>query len=756
MTNLDNDVLEARLRETLRFVAAGPIGPGQMPAVAGRPRPRIARRVTAVLMAAAILVVFFVPLPHVSLFKSLVAPAKVATPSPVGVVSGIAALSSLERLELAAANKAWAGVGSSSLPVLVGTSVQMSPNAGFTNGDTKLAFGLGRITAPTRFPSSPVRDRGWAVISAERALRLLKTPTPPVHPVYTGPPDKVLRVHLGTDIWETAHGRLRLPAWLFTVSGLRGTASVLALSPSDLFQPRHVSEPSPGPDQVPNVSVGSASLEGAGRTITIGFVGGIVGTTGCDDTYKARVVQEKAIVVVFVVETRVIPSGMLCSAVGYGDHLSVRLARPIGSRVLVDGASASAVPVPRSHAVPPTTKPLPVVDLSATPAGWVPVAYGDAQVSVPGAFSVFYPGQDPCESFSTPGALFVAPIPGFKRICPAPGHPRATLVRLVPYGGVPQKTAGEKLIIVNGVPAYFVPPSSAKPFISYFVPSLGVLVTGSGPMARRVLDTLTCSPRAVALASGGAAAVPSSWRSLTFAGLRFSVPASWPVQRTNLWNVCGPVQIAVAEGVTLDTDQVFQALPCPGPLPYAVVPSNGVRVDTGRSHSLSALVGSFSPGGTCLHTGGLKACPSSTPHYSVLLLRVSVPGRAAPVFVSIGLAGSGMVARTILYSLRAATPSEARASVGGTLVRVGGPAPGSAVALPGQVTAKNSFGHKFTVTVAKRGQFVLSIPAGVYELTGRSPMVTVNGAEMTCAATQPVRVKSGQETRGVEVICSIK
>ena len=175
--------------------------------------------------------------------------------------------------------------------------------------------------------------------------------------------------------------------------------------------------------------------------------------------------------------------------------------------------------------------PLPVVDLAATPAGWVPVAYGDAQVSVPASFSVFYPGQDPCESFSTPGALFVAPIPGFKRICPAPGHPRATLVRLVPYGGVPQKTAGEKLIIVNGVPAYFVPPSSARPFIRYFVPSLGVLVSGSGPMARRVLDTLTCSPRAVALASGGAPAVPSSWRPVAFAGLRFSVPASWPVQR---------------------------------------------------------------------------------------------------------------------------------------------------------------------------------------------------------------------------------
>jgi hypothetical protein len=30
-----------------------------------------------------------------------------------------------------------------------------------------------------------------------------------------------------------------------------------------------------------------------------------------------------------------------------------------------------------------TKKPLPAVDLSATPTGWVPVAYGDAQLSVP-------------------------------------------------------------------------------------------------------------------------------------------------------------------------------------------------------------------------------------------------------------------------------------------------------------------------------------------------------------------------------------
>ncbi len=35
--------------------------------------------------------------------------------------------------------------------------------------------------------------------------------------------------------------------------------------------------------------------------------------------------------------------------------------------------------------VPTTAKAFPAVDLSATPAGWVPVAFGNAQISVPAA-----------------------------------------------------------------------------------------------------------------------------------------------------------------------------------------------------------------------------------------------------------------------------------------------------------------------------------------------------------------------------------
>ncbi len=95
-------------------------------------------------------------------------------------------------------------------------------------------------------------------------------------------------------------------------------------------------------------------------------------------------------------------------------------------------------------------------------------------------------------------------------------------------------------------------------------------------------------------------------------------------------------------------------------------------------------------------------------------------------------------------------------TVTGSFVAVGGPSPGLPRPLLGQVTAKSSTGHKFTVTVGKSGRFVLSLPAGVYRLTGRSPMFSVNAVEGTCAADQPVRVKAGKKTLGVEVVCLLK
>ncbi len=105
-------------------------------------------------------------------------------------------------------------------------------------------------------------------------------------------------------------------------------------------------------------------------------------------------------------------------------------------------------------------------------------------------------------------------------------------------------------------------------------------------------------------------------------------------------------------------------------------------------------------------------------------------------------------------SVTTATGGEGK--VTGSFVAIGGPAPGSSRPLPGHVTAQNSAGHKFTVTVGKSGKFVLWLPAALYRLTGRSPMFSVNGVEGTCAADQPVRVRAGKKTLGVEVVCPLK
>ena len=88
--------------------------------------------------------------------------------------------------------------------------------------------------------------------------------------------------------------------------------------------------------------------------------------------------------------------------------------------------------VPTTTRVPVPSKPLPAVDLSATPVGWIPVAYGDAQVSVPPDFPIAYPGQGfPCKGAlaSGRGGLLVDAPPGFTLHCLVERHP--TMVFLV-------------------------------------------------------------------------------------------------------------------------------------------------------------------------------------------------------------------------------------------------------------------------------------------------------------------------------------
>jgi len=325
-----------------------------------------------------------------------------------------------------------------------------------------------------------------------------------------------------------------------------------------------------------------------------------------------------------------------------------RLVAVIMVALVVTGAAYTS-----TQTVPTTTKSILGVDLSMTPTGWVPVAYGDAQVSVPASFSVIYPGQYPCNPFSNVGTIFLGPM-GSPDSCvtSASGGAKTTVVYLRQQRFPSESLSGLQPITRNGLRLF---DASVDGIFGYYAPSLGVVVAASGPLAQPVLDTLASSPRLLALASGPAPKAPVSWHSLTFAGLRFLAPASWRVERTQttpvLGNICTTPGVAFWEtAVVLSTDAHRMILPaCPLERPFPQQPVDGVQVDSGlKTEPMITLV--FSD--HCLSLHGVTACPATSPAYSILVLKVTVPGRARPVFVSIGLAGNGMIARTILYSLR--------------------------------------------------------------------------------------------------------
>lgn len=92
--------------------------------------------------------------------------------------------------------------------------------------------------------------------------------------------------------------------------------------------------------------------------------------------------------------------------------------------------------------------------------------------------------------------------------------------------------------------------------------------------------------------------------------------------------------------------------------------------------------------------------------------------------------------------------------VTGFFLMVGGPPPGVSVRLPGRVIATSTTGRRFTVAVRYRGRFQLRLPPGTYQLTGYSPRVRANNAEMRCVASHPVRLRAGQSKRR-NVYCSV-
>jgi hypothetical protein len=113
----------------------------------------------------------------------------------------------------------------------------------------------------------------------------------------------------------------------------------------------------------------------------------------------------------------------------------------------------------------------------APPAGWGSIEYGAVQVSFPPSFETVAAQPGGFISImldETDGPFGVA--------CVASSE--GTLC-LLPLRQVRSTYAEDKPTILNGVPAYLGPSGD------YYAPSLGVRITATGPLAPRIVDTLT-------------------------------------------------------------------------------------------------------------------------------------------------------------------------------------------------------------------------------------------------------------------------
>jgi hypothetical protein len=291
----------------------------------------------------------------------------------------------------------------------------------------------------------------------------------------------------------------------------------------------------------------------------------------------------------------------------------------------------------------------PLSDASRRPSGWAPVPYQRAQLWVPGSWLVEAPGQFICGS-PVPGLIFAGVRPRFPAGTDC--HLAASLAWIRPAGDIPAGIRHRRpTAVIHGIPVYRLRSSPGS--VSYLVPSLRVQVGARGPLARRVLATLTRSPLAVVLGRRPAVPVPASWIQYRFGGVRFAVPASWPVQHEKQWATCG-TGVVPRSLLLVDATRPPLELPCPLLLPTATAEQAqpGLTVVTGK-YAAQSVGEQFA---SCRIRHGARICLSSITGQggsgSALIFSVSRPHQRPATFFLLGLSGSGARERAVFDWVR--------------------------------------------------------------------------------------------------------
>jgi hypothetical protein len=227
--------------------------------------------------------------------------------------------------------------------VLVGEGPVVPPATGFPNANAKLAFIEGRFVLRTKLPSHTGTVRGYQLIPASSAFKVLKTA--PGKGQANGPRLAVTRVWLGSAKFYTDRGRARLPAWWFKFRGVKGHAAVIAIGPPPLFNPP---APRPFSNAFADYEDDTAAESGGGKTVSITFVGAHAGNQPCDASYRVTGLANAHAVAFTIVEKPVaVPPGGACSDVGYLRTASLHLKTRLGGRALIDSANGGELAVTR-------------------------------------------------------------------------------------------------------------------------------------------------------------------------------------------------------------------------------------------------------------------------------------------------------------------------------------------------------------------------------------------------------------------------
>jgi hypothetical protein len=222
--------------------------------------------------------------------------------------------------------------------VLTGPTID-APSSGFT-GNGKEAYISGHFTVATTLPGGSSTWEQQPLITADQALADLRSSSPgaPSTSTYL----LITAAHLGTATFSTDRGQRPLPAWLFTMAGVRDPVGVLAIAPANRW-PRAPEPPEGSARLVAKIAPG-------GTTVTIMFTGA-ADTGPCSAQYEASTAQSSSAVAIAIRElpgsTSQPPNpdnvAQACAAIGYRREVTVTLTPALGGRVLIDSDGA---PVP--------------------------------------------------------------------------------------------------------------------------------------------------------------------------------------------------------------------------------------------------------------------------------------------------------------------------------------------------------------------------------------------------------------------------